>query len=77
MLYLERFNHISRFDTRPVYDIIGREVAKLVDGEIEAGYHTAVFDGSKYASGIYFVRMTAQGSDAKPYVKTMKIVLMK
>jgi hypothetical protein len=51
--------------------------AVQVDGEIEAGYHTAVFDGSRYASGIYFVRMTAQGSDAKPYVKTMKIVLMK
>jgi hypothetical protein len=48
-----------------------------VDGELDAGYHTAIFDGSRYASGIYFVRMTAQGSDAKPYVKTMKIVLMK
>jgi hypothetical protein len=63
--------------TMTVYDIVGREVAKLVDGELDAGYHTAVFDGSRYASGIYFVRMTAQGSDAKPYVKTMKIVLIK
>jgi hypothetical protein len=63
--------------TMKVYDILGREVATLVDDEIKAGYHTATFDGSKHASGIYFVRITAQGSDAKPYIKTMKIVLMK
>jgi len=63
--------------TMKVYDILGREVATLVDDEVKAGYHIATFDGSKHASGIYFVRMTAQGSDAKPYFKTMKIVLMK
>jgi uncharacterized delta-60 repeat protein len=63
--------------TMKVYDILGREVATLVDDEVKSGYHTATFDGLKHASGIYFVRMTAQGSDAKPYIKTMKIVLMK
>ncbi|HOV98998.1 MAG TPA: SBBP repeat-containing protein, partial [Bacteroidota bacterium] len=63
--------------TMKVYDILGREVATLVDDEIKAGYHTATFDGSRYASGIYFVQMTAQSNSAKPYVKIMKIVLMK
>jgi len=63
--------------TMNVYDIIGREVATLVDGEIKEGYHTVTFDGSRYASGIYFVRITAQSNNAKPYVKIMKIILMK
>jgi hypothetical protein len=60
-----------------VYDILWKEVATLVNEEVKAGYHTVTFDGTKYSSGIYFVRMMAQGSDAKSYVKTMKIVLMK
>jgi hypothetical protein len=60
-----------------VYDMLGKEVATLVNGEVKAGYHTVTFDGTNYSSGIYFVRMTAQGSDANPYVKTIKIVLMK
>jgi len=63
--------------TMKVYDILGREVATLVDGEVDEGYHTVTFDGARYASGIYFVRMTARGTDAKPYVMTIKIVLMK
>ncbi|HQT92524.1 MAG TPA: T9SS type A sorting domain-containing protein [Candidatus Kryptobacter bacterium] len=45
-----------------VYDILGREVAALVDGRQSAGTHTVVFDGSKYASGVYFYRLTAGGT---------------
>ena len=63
--------------TMTVYDILGREVVQLVNGEVDKGHHAVTFDGAKCASGIYFVRMTAQGNDAEPYVKTMKIVLMK
>ena len=63
--------------TMKVFDLLGREVATLVHDEIKAGNHTATFDGSKFASGIYFVRMTAQSNNTELYVKTMKIVLMK
>ena len=46
--------------TVKVYDILGREVATLVDGMKEAGYYTATFDGSRLSSGIYITRFLAQ-----------------
>jgi Rax2 C-terminal beta propeller domain/Secretion system C-terminal sorting domain len=55
-----------------VYDILGRSVATLVDGVQSPGEHSVVFDGSRFASGVYFYRIQT-GS----YVRTMKMVLMK
>lgn len=40
-----------------VYDVLGKEVASLADGYYEAGKHTATFDGSNLASGIYYYRL--------------------
>jgi tetratricopeptide (TPR) repeat protein len=61
-----------------VYDMLGREVAVLTDGMKEAGYYTATFNGSRLASGVYFVRMKATPQDGTdPFVKTMKMVLTK
>jgi hypothetical protein len=37
-----------------VYNLQGREVANLMDGRLSAGKHTAAFDGSQLASGVYF-----------------------
>ncbi len=49
-----------------VFDVTGREVATLIDGEMPAGYHSAIFDGERLASGIYFYKLTADGfSDTK------------
>ena len=42
-----------------IYDILGREVAELVNGEVGAGYHEVRFDGSKLSSGMYFYKLTA------------------
>jgi hypothetical protein len=41
-----------------VYDVLGREVAVLVDGHVEAGAHAALLDGRGLAPGVYVVRMT-------------------
>ena len=41
-----------------VFDMLGREVATLVDGEVKAGvYQQATFDASRFSSGIYFARL--------------------
>ena len=58
--------------TLAVFDPLGRRVATLVAKEEEAGEHTAWFDGSTLASGVYFYRLQA-GS----YVKTMRLLLIK
>jgi len=43
-----------------VYDITGKEMKVLVNNnEAEPGYHSVVFDGSSFASGIYFCCLTA------------------
>ena len=42
-----------------LYDMLGREVAVIVNEVRNAGYHTVQFDGSKLSSGIYFYKMSA------------------
>ena len=42
-----------------VYNIIGQKVATLVDEVRPAGFYTAKFDASKFASGLYFYKMEA------------------
>ncbi|HET9132126.1 MAG TPA: T9SS type A sorting domain-containing protein, partial [Terriglobia bacterium] len=45
-----------------VYDILGREVATLMDENRKAGeYQQAVFDGSRYSSGVYFAVLQSGG----------------
>jgi N-acetylmuramoyl-L-alanine amidase len=55
-----------------VYDLLGREVAVLVNDRRGPGRYEAAFDGTNLSSGVYLVRMTAG-----KYVQTRKILLMK
>ncbi|HEY3250299.1 MAG TPA: YCF48-related protein, partial [Ignavibacteria bacterium] len=41
-----------------VYDILGREVAKLVNEDLKPGVYEAEFDGSNYSSGVYHYKLT-------------------
>jgi hypothetical protein len=65
---LPKAGHISL----RIYDLLGREVAVLKDGLVEAGTHRVVFDGSGLASGIYFARLESDG-----LAQTRKLVLIK
>ena len=42
-----------------VYDLLGREVATLVDDERRPGTYEVTFNGSNLASGVYFYRLQA------------------
>ena len=42
-----------------VHDILGREVAVLVEREMTGGTHTATFDASDCSTGAYVCRLTA------------------
>lgn len=43
-----------------VYDVLGREIAVLADAERAAGAHSLVWEARGLASGVYFVRMSAE-----------------
>jgi CSLREA domain-containing protein len=55
-----------------VYDVLGREVARLVDAETEAGAHAVRFEGARLPSGTYLVRLEAGGR-----VRTQRITLLR
>lgn len=64
-----------------VFDLLGREVALLVDEQRQAGSHEVFFDGTGLASGVYFYRLQvdpAAGSVlTAPFVSTRKLLLLK
>jgi len=55
-----------------IYDVLGREVARLVDAPQSAGRHEAVFDGSSLPTGVYLYRL-----EAGTAVQSGSVILMK
>ena len=54
------------------YNMLGQQIARLVNGEIEAGYHEVNFDASNLASGVYLYRL-----NAADYVQTRRLVVLR
>jgi flagellar hook assembly protein FlgD len=55
-----------------VFDVLGREVATLVNDEKSAGNHSVSWDGTIVGSGMYFCRLESNGQ-----LETKKMILMK
>ena len=55
-----------------VYDILGSEVANLVNETLDAGNYAISFDASQFASGMYIYKITAGN-----FVTTKKMMLLK
>jgi len=58
--------------TLKVYDMLGREVARLYEGEREAGRYEAEFNGMRFSSGVYFYKL-----EAGSYTAVKKLLLVK
>jgi hypothetical protein len=55
-----------------IYDLLGREIAELVNSELQPGLHKISFNGEKLSSGVYYYKLTAgEFSDIK------KLILVK
>jgi len=60
------------FVTIKVYDLLGKEIATLVDGNRNAGYHNVKFDAGRLSSGIYLLTIKTE-----KFAQTNKMILMK
>jgi hypothetical protein len=63
---------IRQFVTLKVYDMLGREVASLINEEKQAGEYEIEFDASEFSSGVYYYRLETDN-----YVETKKMMLLK
>ncbi|MDI6804509.1 MAG: T9SS type A sorting domain-containing protein [Bacteroidota bacterium] len=63
---------IDNWVTLKVYDVLGREVATLVDEFKDSGYYEATWDATNIPSGVFFYRMQT-GS----FSETKKLILMR
>ena len=67
------FNVANRSNVKlTVFDILGREVATLVDKEMMPGKYNVVFDAGDLPAGIYFYKI-----QAGKYSQTNKMILLK
>jgi hypothetical protein len=55
-----------------IYNLQGRQVSTLVNGNMAAGYHSVVWNADRYSSGVYIVKMMTS-----EFTKTQKLMLMK
>ena len=55
-----------------IYNLNGREVVTLQDGNMDAGYHSVLWNADSHSSGVYFIKMIAS-----EFVNTQKLILMK
>lgn len=79
--YPNPFNPATKIDyvvaqsgrvTIKVYDVLGSEVATVLNEDLQPGAYQTSFDGSRFASGVYCYKMTA-GS----FTETRKMLLVK
>lgn len=55
-----------------VYNVLGQRVATLVDERMNAGYQQVIFNGNRFASGVYFVIMRAANKVFKDKMMLLK-----
>ncbi|MCB9208053.1 MAG: T9SS type A sorting domain-containing protein [Ignavibacteriales bacterium] len=67
------------YDLLTVYDILGREVATLVNQKQKPGIYEINFDASKYSSGVYYyqLKVGVSTSSATSFMETKKMMLLK
>ena len=75
------FNPITNFEFRivnpgfitlKIYDVLGNEVATIVNANLPAGSHKYQWNAIRFASGVYFYRL-----HAGDFVTTKKLILLK
>jgi photosystem II stability/assembly factor-like uncharacterized protein len=70
----------SAYVTLRVYDVLGRQIAELVNERLEPGTYNTPWDARGLASGVYFYRLSAgdpSASSGQSFVQTKKLLLLR
>ena len=69
---------VQSFVLLKVYDVLGNEIATLVNEEKYAGTYEVIFSRNEYASGIFFYQLLAESiGKAGSYLQTRKMLMVK
>jgi photosystem II stability/assembly factor-like uncharacterized protein len=61
-----------------VFDVLGREIATLLNSDLSGGEHTVNFSAKGgMQSGVYFYRLEANGNNGKNFISIKKMILLK
>jgi hypothetical protein len=63
-----------------IYNVLGKEVASLIDEQLKPGTYETEWNASKYASGVYYYKLIVTGADlsnSSGFTRTRKMVLLK
>jgi hypothetical protein len=68
--------------TMEIYSLLGQRVRTLVNDNIPAGYHVSEWDGKgnsgeQLASGIYFLQLSATGTNGASFSEIRKLMMLK
>lgn len=75
-----RINYDLPYDGRVsivLYDVLGREAARLVNEDKSAGYHNIDFNASNLSSGAYFYKITALSDGRTVFEDSKRMILVK
>ena len=67
----------SSFVILKVFDVLGREVATLINEEKEPGYHSILWNGSDNSSGMYIYQVNAKSIDGNETISRKKMLMIK
>jgi photosystem II stability/assembly factor-like uncharacterized protein len=59
-----------------IFDVMGKEITRLVEGNYNAGSYEVFWDATAYSSGIYYYSLSASGENDF-YIETKKMALIK
>ncbi len=60
-----------------VYNLMGQQVATLVNGNTQAGFHEVSFNANGLSSGLYIAKLQAVSGTGKTFIKELKMQLIK
>jgi len=60
-----------------IYDVLGREVARLVSAKKDAGWHKTTFNAANMTSGVYFYSIEIKGADGSVFSDVKKMLMVK